>query len=56
MDADLKFRYRQHDGRNVAIVAAAGIVVAPVLAAIGWPAAALIAGLTLGYLGRDLLK
>lgn len=56
MDDDLRFRYQQHDGRNVAIVAVASVIVVPVLAWIGWPAAFLIAGITLGALGYHFKK
>jgi hypothetical protein len=56
MDEDLKFRYQKHDGRNAAIVAVASIIAVPVIATIGWAAAFLIAGATIGALAYHFKK
>lgn len=56
MEDDLRFRYQRHDGRNVAIVAVASLVVVPVLTWIGWPAAFVIAGATIGALAYHFKK
>jgi hypothetical protein len=53
---DLRFRYQQHDGRNVAIVAVASIIGIPVVSYAGWPAVMLIAGITIGYLFARLTR
>ncbi|HJV52807.1 MAG TPA: hypothetical protein VJ652_15170 [Noviherbaspirillum sp.] len=53
---ELEFRYRQGDGRNVAIVAVLTILAIPVLTWIGEPALYAIGFGTAGFVIRHLMK
>jgi hypothetical protein len=50
MNDDLQFREQQHDGRNVAICAAATIAGLALVSVIGVPAGLLIAGTIGGFI------